>query len=232
MESNTESPENPPIVLNSSFKLTMMAEKPRVFECRVKLQHPKLKPIPFRFFAEKSYHDDFDDREKREVVTPFNPEDGYLIDERDFKAGERLIKLLEYGKTKLSRKSYPLADLNVCLDEEEIYDQYWCDGDSRELKPEIEEELSNLRLQLTINGLNFESMFDTDTPQLVAFNDFYPLDTGPLAHLDVKKIKNERGLPPIIYSPGVRLFLSNLSQLKSVQARFISALEPIYKPLS
>lgn len=150
--------------------------------------------------------------EKGEYLTPFDPEEGYQINQDDFDPKKRRLKF-DSLKDLIDEK-FALYTIGISNNlPNNPYDDY--DNPTYVLRrQEFFPILQQLRLQLHFpNNLAFESRFDwgdeaEEGSLYFSFHSFYPLDTGPLptkgVHLsegveiavpeDLKRLSEIRGL--------------------------------------
>ncbi len=171
-------------------------------------------------------------------VTPFHPENGYPIDQRDFNLDERMQKRKELGKRleenidikkdplhlAIEASLYRLNDLGINTKH---------DFASYKFPPEMLALFKRLRVQLVFpgsegtakpgdadyrSGSSFESKIWNTSLIIgqISFKDFYPTDTGELA-------AKEDTIYRLSFDPqeGLNLFVpSNLELLKKVKVKF------------
>lgn len=195
------------VTLNKEFKLfdprfTILDHKQEMFGGKKYVSQRALRrdKIPdLKFDAENNPAH----LEKILAFTPFNPEEGYQLDERDMKKEERNKKIIDFDTRKYIGQRFANSYLTV---------------ESHGIDPNLHEALSLLRLQLFPPGLSFEGKPREDYLEKGAFifTHFYPLDTGELPG----RIKTNR------YSLREGLILavpSDLEKLEQIRARFVFA---------
>lgn len=161
---------------------------------------------------------------KSDAVTPFNPKNGYQIDEQDLNLETRLKKIEEmrdlYGKNiddsldpvYINFESYELPK-NIFIPFNDF---------SETLKDEFMSLFKRLRLQLSFMGERFRFSLEAQPSDNalflgeLLFDDYYPLDNGPLPSSDTSLLENGFG----IFVP------DDLEKLKTIKAKFVLLEDP------
>ena len=117
-----------------------------------------------------------DDLPKTNTITPFNPDDGYMITNEDFDLEKR------------KQKKVPLIDPVTGFAEviDFLKNPFCLNIDtpgydlerSGSVSPELLSILERLKVQVSVGQGNFESRYFVH--ELLFFDNFYPHDTGPL----------------------------------------------------
>lgn len=161
------------------------------------------------------------------TVTPFQPSRGYQISQDDFNSRTRIEKIEKGGQeivdsTDLMAISLD-ADWNVFKDIglTTTTTPYETKSGYFEFKPEVSRILKGLRLQVSFPTSSFASMPDDREFSMAAltFDNFYPIDTGPLAVPPEAEIK-AAGLNPNHLKRGFALSVTP-EQLKQIKAKFV-----------
>lgn len=204
---------------------------PHVFHSKAELKITDSLVIPIGINADASLS------EVSHTITPFHPENGYLIDQRDFDYDERMKKIKEMGsrfKEQIDIKKDPLwvriDSSYFALNETGL--NIKSDIAFFRFPPEMLMLLKKLRVQLVFPGsegtekpgdpnyrpeLGFEGrIWDTSLGLgQISFKDFYPTDTGSLP-ADDSALSLVRGI-----QEGFTLFVpTNLDLLKKVKIKF------------
>jgi hypothetical protein len=156
----------------------------------------------FLIYASNIWHDN------TQVITPFNPDEGYQIDSNDFSIELRKEKL-----SKLKAKDTPSSPLVLGI-------QY-CPNKTFNLLsvPDYEAVFKSLRVLIDFqNGIKLEGKHDKFILQggeLSFSEEFYPTDTGELS---VDKTLEDMGL----MTRGLQIALpSDLELLSTIDGKFI-----------
>lgn len=151
-----------------------LGQVPRL-KTRVTLQiPPDLAPLPVDIHAipQKA--------EKLAVLTPFNPQRGYLIDGSDYQSGTRIRKY--YLLSRLLGQQIPPLEAPLAVSASLV--------DFRNFTSDVE-RMTKLRLALSFPGRTGLGVitYESQSPETavragrLAFDFFYPADRGPLAVL-------------------------------------------------
>lgn len=164
---------------------------------------------------------------KGSVITPFNPELGYQIDNNDFNIDARLKKHRDNKTTfdefvDFSQASLWLqirkAEENVLIKPVKRF-SFNMEHKSREYKPEYKPILGKMRLQVFFPNLSFEAApylgVKDGYPEL-NFHRFYPLDTGPLVPKELTDFSS------FMLSEGLEILVpSDKEKLAQIRGRFV-----------
>lgn len=172
---------------------------------------------------------------KRTVVTPFHPEEGYIIDQRDFDSRERETKVRELDEGTIKTYGLPGDPLDISINMRPLGRRgglHTTKPFPYEFSPEARGLLERLRLQLFFPGsdpkikseevgfrpsMAFEARINSGFLDggMIDFSSFYPLDTGPLAAIS-------RWFSPGWFEEGLTLRVpSDLRELQKIKARFV-----------